>query len=382
MNTTNDYLEKLITFRKYLHSRPELSKNEHETAKEIKDFVTSNHPDGLVEGIGGAGFAAVYNGKNPGKTLLLRADTDALPIAEVNTFDHKSIYAGVSHKCGHDGHSSILAGMSGVLKENPPARGRVVLLFQPAEEIGEGAKAVINDPKFVEIEPDIVFGFHNLPGFAKNSIVVRDAHFASASKGMIVKLFGKTSHAANPELGISPALAVAEIIQKLSALSSSKHDFEDFKLITLIYSRMGQIAFGTTPGYAEVMATLRSFRNDDMEILRRKSVQIVEAAADRFGLSEELSWTEEFPATVNHKKYSAIVRACASEMALDLVTPEMPFRWSEDFGYFTIKYPGAMFGVGAGINHPALHHPDYDFPDAIIPTTMKMFDAIIRKVLR
>ncbi len=381
MTFTNESLNKIIAFRKYLHKYPELSKKEHETAKKIKDFLLSYSPERIIDGLGGASLAAVYQGQKPGKTVMIRADIDALPIGETNDFEHKSVYPDVGHKCGHDGHTAIVAGLAQLLHQNPLKQGRVILLFQAAEETGEGAAAVLADPKFEALKPDYVFGLHNLPGYAKNTIVLRDQHFAAASKGMIAKLTGKTSHAANPEHGISPALAVAEIIQQLSKLSNSKNNFKDFKLITLIHTRIGEIAFGTTPGYAEVMATLRSYRNDDMDLLTKGVVKIVEAAADKYGLHEKIEWREEFPATINNDDCVDVVRAVALENKLKIEEPETPFRWSEDFGYYTLQYPGAFFGIGAGKNHPALHNPDYDFQDEIIPTAITMFEGIIRKFL-
>lgn len=382
MKISNDTLNDLIAFRKYLHKYPELSKKELKTAKKIKEFVSDNEPDEIIEKLGGTGLAAVYNGQKKGKTILIRSDMDALPIAEKNDFDYKSVFPEVGHKCGHDGHATILSGLSGVLKENPPEKGRVVLLFQPAEETGEGAELVLNDPKFKKIEPDFVFALHNLPGFKKSTVVIRKKHFAAASKGMTIKLIGKTSHAANPELGISPSLAVAEIIQELSALSDSKDGFEDFKLITIIHTRIGEIAFGTTPGYAEVRATLRSFRNDDMDKLTQKAVEIVENIADKYGLEEKISWQEEFPASISNNDCVDILNEVADENDFKTANPDTPFRWSEDFGYFLMKYPGALFGIGSGKDHPSLHNPDYDFPDEIIPTGIRMFDGILRKMLK
>jgi amidohydrolase len=382
MNISDDLLHSLVNFRKNLHKYPELSKNEHETAKKIKEFVSGNQPAEIIEGIGGTGLAVVFKGKVPGKTVLVRADIDALPITELNTkIDHVSTIPGIAHLCGHDGHSAILAGLSVILASNPFEQGKVVLLFQPAEETGEGAELVLKDIRFGAIKPDYVFALHNLPGYGRNTIVVKNSHFASASKGMIIRLTGKTSHAANPEHGISPALAVAEIIQKLSHLSSEKNDFNDFKLITIIYTKLGEIAFGTTPGYAEIMATLRSYRNDDMEILTKKAVKIVEQAADYYGLQEKIEWREEFPATINNELCSDVIRQVADENGLKISEPKTPFRWSEDFGHFTMKYPGALFGVGSGKNHPSLHNPDYDFPDDIIKPAITMFYGIIKKML-
>jgi len=381
MNVSNDTLNKLIAFRKYLHKHPELSKKEHETAKKIKEFLSTNPPDKIIEGLGKTGLAAIYYGKKSGKTILIRGDIDALPIAETNSFEHASVNQNVSHKCGHDGHTTILAGLSVILNEKPIESGRVVLLFQPAEETGEGAAQVLSDPKFNALNPDYAFALHNLPGFDLNKVVIKEKHFAAASKGMIIRLTGKTSHAANPEHGISPALAVAEIIQKFHALSATKEIFKDFKLITLIHTRIGEVAFGTTPGYAVVMATLRSYRNDDMELLTQEAISIIEEISDKYALSEKIEFREEFPATVNNEFCVKTIREVCAENDLSIIETLEPFRWSEDFGHFTAKYPGAMFGIGAGKKHPALHNPEYDFPDQIINTGIIIFEGIIRKLL-
>ncbi len=381
MMLKNDELDKLIAFRREMHKYPELSKKEFKTAKKISDFLQEHIPASIIQHLGGTGLAAVYDSNNKGPVVLVRADMDALPIQEINTFDHRSVFPEVGHKCGHDGHSTILAGLSWQLHKQPVKKGKVILLFQPSEETGEGAELVLNDPQYEKLNPDYVFALHNLPGFDAGSIVVRNRHFAAASKGMIIRLTGKTSHAANPELGISPALAVAEIIQQFTQLSRSKEGFEDFKLITIIHSRIGEIAFGTTPGYAEVMATLRSFRNDDMDLLTQKAIQITENISDKYGLHEKIEWTEAFPATINDDKCVDLIRKVATENDFAIHEIDAPFRWSEDFGHFTMKYPGALFGLGAGKDHPSLHNPDYDFPDEIIPTGIAMFDGIIRKIL-
>jgi len=379
MRISNEFLNLLINFRKELHRNPELSKVEIETAKKIKAFLKSCHPDEIIENIGGHGILAVYSANKPGKTILLRADIDALPIAETNDFEYRSINPNVSHKCGHDGHTAILAGVAQQLAFQPIKKGRVILLFQPAEETGEGAAAVINDPIFANLKIDHVFALHNLPGFRRNAVVMCKQHFAAASKGMIIRLTGKTSHAANPEHGISPAMAISEIIRSFSDLSMDVSGFRDFKLITIIHIRLGEVAFGTTPGYAEVMATLRSYRNDDMELLTGLAIKLVTSIADKFGLHEKIEWTEEFPASINDDTCVDLIAEVSAENKFPIRQVADPFRWSEDFGHFLLKYPGVLFGIGAGKNHPSLHNPEYDFPDEIISAGVAMFDGIIRK---
>ena len=373
-------LKQIVAFRRELHHFPELSGHEQQTAKKIKEWIQTANPDQIIENVGGYGLMVIFRGKSKGKSILLRADMDALPIHEANEFEHRSSSPGISHKCGHDGHSAILAGVARWLGSNPPEKGSVILLFQPAEETGKGASLVLADPGFAELEIDFAFAIHNLPGFPKNSIVIRDHYFAAASRGMIVRLTGITSHAAHPEHGISPALALADIIRKFGGISVENDGFQDFKLITIVHARLGERAFGTSPGYAEVMATLRTYSDQDMKTLVSKAIKAVVLIADKFGLDERVEWTEEFPATINDEKCVGLIRDVATENNLKIIRAEEPFRWSEDFGHFLSKYPGALFGVGAGKRHPVLHHPDYDFPDEIIPTGISVFTGLIQKI--
>ncbi|HAH57338.1 MAG TPA: amidohydrolase, partial [Bacteroidales bacterium] len=255
----------LISLRHQLHREPELSGNEVKTAHKIEAFARKYTPDQLITGLGGHGIAAIYNGKKPGPGVLIRCDMDALPIQEINEdLEYRSTTAGLAHKCGHDGHMAIAAGLLPLLAENKPEKGRVVILFQPAEETGQGAEKVIKDPEFDQIKPDFCFALHNLPGFASGSIIIGKNTFASASVGLIVKLNGRTAHAAEPEKAITPAPAIAALIGHLPELANPG-EIRDFSLLTIIHARIGERAFGTTPGYAELMATLRAYTNDQLE---------------------------------------------------------------------------------------------------------------------
>ncbi len=373
-------IDKLKELRHELHKNPELSGDEKETSSKIIKFAQRYSPHKIIPEIGGNGVAVIFDGNQIGKTVLIRCDLDALPIDEENDFEYKSVRKNIAHKCGHDGHMSIVSGLIPILSEKKPGSGKVVLLFQPAEETGQGAEQVINDKKFENIKPDFVFALHNLPGFEKNEIVISEKEFASASVGMIVKLTGKTSHAAEPEKGITPSPAVAELIQKLTALPEN-NSVLDFSLVTIIHTKIGERAFGTTPGYAELMATLRAYKNADMEYLINNVENLVKKIAEKNKLKFEIGWVEKFPATVNDSESVQLVKQAASENNFSLTELQQPFRWSEDFGHFTNHYKGAMFGLGAGKNHPQLHNPDYDFPDEIILTGTKMFYSIINKIL-
>lgn len=375
-------IEKIKSLRKELHQNPELSDNEFKTAERIARFLNKYNPDKLIRGIGGNGIACIYEGKEDGPSVLFRCDMDALPIQEINDLSYASKEKEVSHKCGHDGHMAIVAGLADLFSNYPPKKGRVVLVFQPSEENGQGANRMLTDPKWNDIHVDYAFALHNLPGYLKGNIILKNENFASASKGMIVKLIGKTSHAAEPENGNTPAVAMANIIKELSDLPKTEGLFSDFTLATIIHARLGEIAFGTTPGYAEVMATLRTYTNSDMEILTEKAEEIVNHHVNAFNLKCDISYVEEFPATVNNPEMVKIVKKAAEENKIDYQYLENPFRWSEDFAHFTQKYPGVLFGLGSGVDHPQLHNPDYDFPDDIIENGVKTFYGIYKQLTK
>lgn len=374
-------LNKIIELRHKLHQYPELSGMEVNTAKTIVSFLSQYKSFELIEGIGGNGVACIIKGKEDGPSVLFRCDMDALPINEENTFDYISRERGVSHKCGHDGHMAIMAGLADAFFTNPPLKGQAVLLFQPAEETGHGASRIINDEKFNKINIDYVFALHNMPGYSEGEIVLRNNIFASASTGMIIKLYGKSSHAAEPEKGINPAEAMADIIKGLSNLSKKHVLLSDFGLLTIIYARVGETAFGTSPGYAEVMATLRTSSDKDMTVLQKNAEELITQISKLNHLKFEISYTEEFPATVNNIEQVKNVEEAAKSNNIKYTYLDKPVRWSEDFAYFTMKYPGVLFGLGSGVNHPRLHNPDYDFPDRIINNGVKMFYEIFNHIV-
>jgi amidohydrolase len=378
----NDQIKELLALRKWLHKNPELSGKEKNTSRKLEEFIRQTSPDKIITGLGGYGIAAVYVFDEKGPTILVRADMDALPIDEINTFAHKSENEGVSHKCGHDGHSSILAGLALALKNNPLPKGRVVLLFQPEEETGQGAAKVIADEAFKMIKPNYAIALHNLPGFEKAAIVLRDGPFAAASTGMIVKITGASSHAAHPEQGNSPVKMLAHAMQEIPAIPGKKSSkFKDFALATIIHAKLGEVAFGTNPGKAVMMATLRTFYNDDMDILVKEAEKLIKSLAEEYKMQIEISYTEEFPATINDKSLNDIIRQVCEDTGEKTTEIKEPFRWSEDFGHFTSNFRGTLFGIGSGKDSPGLHNNDYDFPDEILPHAVQVFYHTLKKIL-
>ena len=375
--------EEIRNLRHKIHRFPELSGKEAETTALIKKLLEQYKPDRIQTGPEGNGVWAVFDSSKPGPVVLFRADIDALPIDETTDLPYASSNKGVSHKCGHDGHTAILAGFAREVAENPPRKGKLILLFQHAEETGKGAKAIVESPEFQAMLPDYSFAMHNLPGYASGTVVVRVGTFAAASRGMIIRLKGRTSHASEPEKGKSPASVMARMMSNLPRLTNNRHkgDFKDFVLLTLIHANLGSPAFGTSPGEAVLMATLRSYRNEDMEMMCQMAEEMVRKASKSAGLEFLITYTEEFPATINHQEAADMVVEAARNSGLELNNAVLPFRWSEDFAHFGQVSKAVLFGIGAGEDHPPLHHPDYDFPDHIIPAALMMWRNIYEKFM-
>jgi len=380
---TESFLQSLHSFRQLLHRFPEVSNNEQETANRVVQFIEKYEPDELHKDVGVKGILAVFNGKEPGKTIAFRAELDALPILEKpkGELGYASQNEGVAHLCGHDGHMTMVLSLLEELSSNPIQKGKVVLLFQPAEETGEGAARMLKDSRFQDLTIDAIYALHNVPGKALGKVLTRESHFAAASKGVIIKLKGKTAHAAEPQNGINPAVAISKLVQYIANL---KQNFKskDYAIVTIVHVKVGEAAFGISPSDGVLMLTLRSYLNDDMEALTVSIQEKVKQLATEEQLQFSIEETEAFPATVNHKENSAIIAQAATQNQLEMNELSQPFSWSEDFGHFLNNTKGAMFGLGSGLNQPALHHSDFDFPDELISIGNKIYSSIIQQTNR
>ena len=377
----SELIAELIELRRLLHRHAEPSGAEDRTGQIIVDYVSRYAPDEIVTGLGGTGLAVVFNSKQPGPTLMFRAELDALPIREDNDFAYRSKSYHLSHKCGHDGHMAIVSGLAALLKENPATSGRVILLYQPAEETGQGAANVVAADAFSDLVPDNVFALHNLPGIQTGTVLIKEGVFNYASTGMRITLEGKTAHASQPENGVSPALAMCDIIRLLSDIPRQLADIDPSALATVVYARLGEKTFGTAPGFAEIMTTLRCSTDETLAEMKKRAVQIVNAT-NRSGLLDTgITWHDHFNACCNHTGAVDIVIRAAGACGQQVKKLEQPLRWSEDFGRFTASYPGAIFGLGAGKGALPLHSASYDFPDTLIPIGLSILWEIINQEL-
>lgn len=375
-------IAKLTDFRHQVHQYPEISGKEKNTSQLIIGYLKDIGIKNIFTSVGGYGVIATITGNKPGKTILFRSELDALPLQETGNLNYISKNPAAAHLCGHDGHMAILLGLAETIISDPQKfAGKIVLLFQPAEETAEGAKKVSEDPRIIELRIDHAVALHNIPGYEKGSILLRKGIFASASQGMIIKLKGETSHAGEPFNGKPPTLAMTRIIEDILSLPNQYLPYSNSALATVVYARLGNVAFGTSPGYAEVMATLRTASDEDMKILTMKAEKLVAGQAKLYDLTAEISYTEIFPVTDNDSTLIDYIERSARKAGKKIIWLNKPFPWSEDFGHFTNNFSAVLFGLGSGLKQPNLHNPNYNFPDEIIADGINILNDIRKEIL-
>lgn len=369
----------LTNLRKELHQHPEVSAQEEKTADRIKKELQKLQPDEIQTGIGGHGVLALYKCKSgeAQKTILFRAELDAISVQEETGLPYRSNNENAMHGCGHDGHMAILIGLAKRLADKRPPNTDVYLLFQPAEETGEGAAKVLEDSNFRNLKVDHGFALHNLPGFSANTVISKEGTFAAGSVGIEMTVKGTFSHAAYPEKGVNPSGTVARLIQKIDKQMQAFRSKSDGNKLVCTYIKMGERAFGISPGKARVGFTIRSESDEDLGDGVRQIRKIIEEVEESFDGEINAEEVEPFRATVNSKKGAEIVKKVSELQGFNYQTLEQPFPWSEDFGEFRRQFPIVIFGLGAGEDKPPLHSEKYDFNDELIPVGIAMFAGIV-----
>lgn len=360
---TRKYEEIIRDFRAVLHACPEPAFQEKKTKEEIWHFLQENTKLEVQDR--GAWLCAKWPGKAESKNghkLAFRADFDAVEGPDGQA----------AHLCGHDGHAAILCGLAKYISDTEP-QDTIWLIFQPAEETGEGAK--LCRQLLAEEGIDEIYGFHNIPGFPRGSVLWRTGTFACASTGLEIRWTGEPSHAAYPENGKNPAAACAEMI--LWIRERLLHPHEGILLCTVIGSEIGSSAYGVAAGDAVLRLTVRGEKEEEFDALLQDIRAKAEALADRDGLQLKMREIERFPATVNQQPGAVRLRAAADQTGKKALELKEPMRWSEDFGYYLEKAGGAFFGIGAGEDHPQLHTQQYSFPDEIIPDAIGVLIALL-----
>lgn len=383
MFLTDGEFSEIKAFRRELHRNPEVSGEEVQTALRLTQELSLTGSDCIVADIGGHGLAAVYEGAAQGPTIIIRAELDGLPIDEISDVAHRSTVPGKGHLCGHDGHMAILMALAKGLGQRRPARGRAILMFQPAEENGAGAAAVLADPKFATLTPDMSLSLHNFPGVRLGHVLLKEGPVNCASRGMKIVLKGKTSHASYPEQGIAPTFAMARLLDGLTTLGNNGPLWPNYSLVTVTHARLGEPAFGISPGEAQIWATLRTLTDEAMTALVSRAEELVLTQAKAEQLQVEISYEDVFHQCYNSAEAVAELRQALDDEGVshDDASSLLPMKASEDFGLFRTVAPAAMFFLGAGEDHPRLHNPDYDFPDELIAIGSRVFMRAIRNLL-
>lgn len=352
-----------------LHAHPGLSGNESYAHDLIVETLEAIGGFNIYQHVGGFGVIAVWeSGKNL-PTVAFRADIDALPIDEMNALPYRSTIKGVAHKCGHDGHTTIMLRFAELLAATPSLRSstNVMLIFQPEEETGYGSQKILDSGIMQQYDIEAIFGIHNIPGYAKGSLLISDNTFAAASVGVKYIIRGRQTHASTPEKGINPGRAVAELIEQFEKLNTgSDADISNFAQSTLICVNLGEEAYGTSAGDAEIMFTLRAFTNQRMQQLRNDADSLTSSVCEKYGLKLSTSVSDPFNATENDGELANRICRQLENQGVNIFRMTKPFRWSEDFANYLLQYKGMLFGIGAGEDCCELHHPEYDFPDDII----------------
>lgn len=374
----NINVQELTAIRHYLHAHPELSAQEYNTHLYLLDKLSKLDVDEVIS-IKTA-IIAIFKGKHKGKNVLFRGDFDALPIEETNDMVYRSTVKGVSHKCGHDGHATIQLGLAEYYSKNRPERGDVYLLFQPGEEIGWGARVVVDSGVLEELSIDHVIAMHNLPGFPLHKVLCKSGSFSSSVMTLVARFKGYTAHAAEPWNGRNPAKAMSKYMLEALTYNEERKATKEYVTITPAHTEMGEVAYGTSAGEGSVHLTIRADNNEKMARVVAEIKEHAQRLADDDELTVSFEELEPFEANQNDPKAVKYIKQAAESCGFDYQELDVPFRWGEDFGLITTLYPGAMFGIGAGEGCKPLHHPAYDYPDEITPTTIKMFLAIQKSI--
>lgn len=358
--------------RHELHAHPELSGQEVWTKQRLMDFLRDH--SGLELFDREHYFYALYRGTSDAPAIAFRADFDALPIEDEIEAPYRSQCAGVAHKCGHDGHSATLCALALTVEAMQPERS-AVFLFQPAEETGAGAKTCLG--VFDEQDIGEFYAYHNYPSEPFKTVSLLAGTICLTSKGLSLFFDGKPAHASQPENGINPAYAIARLIGEIEQIQADESLFKGFIRCTIVNVQVGEAAFGVSAGDGVLRLTIRAYHERDLAKLEEL---IVAAAGDLCaarGIGLRTESCDHFPATVNDERAVAKVWAACERAGVPIKQLPVPFRASEDFGWFLKRVAGAMLFIGTGEDADPLHTVHYDFPDDLIAVGVRTFWALV-----
>ena len=368
VNRVADLHDEITEWRRDLHAHPELQYDVHRTAGSVSERLKSFGCDDVVAGIGRTGVVGVIRGRKPGaKVIGMRADMDALPIEEATTVTYKSTAPGKMHACGHDGHTAMLLGAAKYLAETRNFAGTAVVIFQPAEEGGAGARAMMDDGLFDRFGIEQVFGMHNYPGMPIGQFAIRSGPMMASTDTISIDLEGVGGHAAWPHFGVDTVLVGAQIVNQLQSIVARNVDPLQAAVISICMFQAGH-ADNVIPQQAKLRGTARALSPKVRDLLQKRVREVVEGTARAYGAKAELTYTTGYPVLVNEELKTAFAAGVACEVAgKDKVNTDCaPLMGAEDFAFMLQERPGAFIYIGNG-NSAQLHNPAYDFNDEAIP---------------
>ncbi|HYW63603.1 MAG TPA: M20 aminoacylase family protein [Bradyrhizobium sp.] len=371
VNRVADLQPDIQAWRRDIHAHPELLYDVHRTAAFVADRLREFGCDQVATGLGGTGVVGVIKGRKPApsgaevRTIGLRADMDALPIEEQTNLDYASKMPGKMHACGHDGHTAMLLGAARYLAETRNFAGDAVVIFQPAEEGGAGAAAMIRDGLMDRFAIDRVYGMHNGPGMPIGSFALRPGPIMAATDSIDIHIEGHGGHAARPHKTIDSVLVGAQLVAALQAVVARSVDPLESAVVSMCEFHAGN-ARNVIPQTAELRGTVRTLKPEVRQLVERRVREIVSGVAQMTGAKIELQYQRGYPVTVNDAVQTEIAIRVAKEVAGDANVHEMaPMMGAEDFSYMLEARPGAFIFCGNG-DSAGLHHPAYNFNDEAI----------------
>jgi amidohydrolase len=377
----NTLAETLTGWRRHLHSHPELTLQEQETAA----FVCARLQElgvPFAAGIGGHGVVATISRGRSNRSVGLRADMDALPIAETTSLPYASTNQGVMHACGHDGHTTSLLGAAALLQQDTSWTGTVHLVFQPAEEGGGGAKSMIADGLFERFPMERIFGYHNWPGLDAGTVAVHDRVVMASGSRMEFRVKGQSGHAALPHLTRDPMVAAAHLLLALQTIVSRNVDPLDSVVISLATMEAGTAA-NQISGEAVMRGTMRTLRNDTCDQVEHAIRRVSAGVALSCDVQIEVALRRGNPVTANTPAERDLAAEAAMAAGLPLRRDMAPAMTGEDFAWYLERRPGAFVWIGNG---PAeggrgLHNSSYDYNDAILPAAAGYLASVAKRAL-
>ena len=378
----------LVAIRRDIHAHPELCFQENRTADLVAAKLTEwGIP--IHRGLGKTGVVGIIKGGDSGRALGLRADMDALPLQEFNTFAHASRHAGKMHACGHDGHTAMLLAAAQHLAKHRNFDGIVYVIFQPAEEGGGGAREMIKDGLFKEFPMQAVFGMHNWPGPQVGSFAVSPGPVMASSNEFRITIHGKGCHAALPHNGIDPVTIAAQLVQAFQTIISRNKKPVDAGVISVTMIHAGE-ATNVVPDSCELQGTVRTFTLEVLDMIEQRMREISQGLCAAMGASCDFEFVRNYPPTVNHAAEAEFMRQVMVEMVgPEHVSAQEPTMGAEDFAFMLQECPGAYAfiangdGVHREMGHGAgpctLHNPSYDFNDDLIPLGGSLWVRLVEK---